>query len=243
MKKLSVLFLALVTLSFTSCDLLNMETSVIDDIVSADKTEVTSEDLPQAANDILNTNYFETFIEKVSLADGLGYEVELGNDQTLYFDLEGSLIEDEKNCKGKGHKGCKGKGTEIELSELPTLVTGYISETYPDAAIKRAKVDDNGDFLVAIEGPLFLVFDSEGNFVEEHEFAHRGKKGTEVALEDLSSLITDYITANYEGATLKMAFLYNDEYHVGITNSNDERVLLVFDNEGNFIEEKTCNGK
>ncbi len=75
MKKLSVLFLGLVFLS--SCELINSlgGETLIDDIMSAERIEISPDNLPSNAQSILNENYFDTYIETASLADGLGYEV------------------------------------------------------------------------------------------------------------------------------------------------------------------------
>lgn len=242
MKKLSIFFL--VTVFFTSCELINSigGESAIDDIISASKTVVDFETLPTNAQTELNENYFETFVEEAQLAEGLGYEVLLSNGENVYFDLDGELLKPERK---RGKKGMKGEGdcNSIDTTELLQPIKDYVLANYPDASIKRAKEDKDGNFIVGLTGHVFLLFDSEGNFVEIHEFAHRkGDRGEKVEIEDLSTLITNYISTNYTGATIKVAFLKDGQYRVGIINSEDKRVLVIFDSEGNFIEEKVCNG-
>ncbi len=236
MKKLSIFFL--VTVFFASCELIDSigSDSVIDDIVNASKITVDFEELPTNAQTELNENYFETFVEEASLAEGLGYEVLLSSGENVYFDTEGDLLKPERK---RGKKG-KGDCNSIDTTELLQLIKDYVATNYPDESIKRAKEDKDGNFIVGLTGHVFLLFDSEGAFVEIHEFAHR-KHGEKVEIEDLPTAITDYITANYEGATIKVAFSQDDEYRVGIINNENERILVIFDSEGNFVEEKTCN--
>ena len=236
MKKLSIFFL--VTVFFASCELIDSigSDSVIDDIVNASKITVDFEELPTNAQTELNENYFETFVEEASLAEGLGYEVLLSSGENVYFDTEGDLLKPERK---RGKKG-KGDCNSIDTTELLQLIKDYVATNYPDESIKRAKEDKDGNFIVGLTGHVFLLFDSEGAFVEIHEFAHR-KHGEKVEIEDLPTAITDYITANYEGATIKVAFSQDDEYRVGIINNENERVLVIFDSEGSFVEEKTCN--
>jgi hypothetical protein len=239
MKKLSIFFL--VTVFFASCELIDSigGESAIDDIVNASKTNVDFEVLPTNAQTELNENYFETFVEEAGLAEGLGYEVLLSNGENLYFDLDGELLKPERK---RGKKG-KGDCNSIDSTELLQSIKDYVTENYPDASIKRAKEDQDGNFIVGLTGHVFLLFDSEGAFVEIHEFAHRkGDRGEKIEIEDLSTTITDYISANYTDATIKVAFLKDDQYKVGIINSEDKRVLVIFDSEGNFVEEKVCNG-
>ena len=236
MKKLSIFFL--VTVFFASCELIDSigSDSVIDDIVNASKITVDFEELPTNAQTELNENYFETFVEEASLAEGLGYEVLLSSGENVYFDTEGDLLKPERK---RGKKG-KGDCNSIDTTELLQSIKDYVATNYPDESIKRAKEDKDGNFIVGLTGHVFLLFDSEGAFVEIHEFAHR-KHGEKVEIEDLPTAITDYITANYEGATIKVAFSQDDEYRVGIINNENERVLVIFDSEGSFVEEKTCN--
>ena len=241
MKKLSIFFLATVFLA--SCDLINSigGESAIQDIINATKTSISTDELPATAQELLDETYFETFVEEVNLADGLGYEVLLSDDQRLYFDLEGEQLENERK---RGKKGNRGNCEPIDTTELAQSILDYIATNYADASIRRAKVNDEGEFIVGLSSHIFLLFDSEGTFIEEHEFAHRkgNRRGEEVAIEDLPTLVTDYISTNYVDAEILKAFTKNDKYKVGIVTTDDERKLLIFDTEGTFIEEKTCNG-
>lgn len=237
MKKLS-LFALVLTISMTSCS--KMDMSLIDDIVSASKTTIDASELPADAVETLDDEYFETYIDEVLLADGLGYLVKLGNDFEVYFDKDGECL----NGEGKGKFGKKSghgkdKGEKVEIEDLPEVITTYITDNYPDVTIERAKMNRNDKYMVKVTGDLILSFDADGAFLGENVFMDR--HGDKIELEDLPTAITDYVTANYSDATIKIAFQKEDRYMVGLSTDTG-KTMLIFDSEGVFIEEKTCNG-
>lgn len=77
----------------------------------------------------------------------------------------------------------------------------------------------------------------------------RGQGGhcnmTEVAVEDLSAAITDYISANYSGATIDRAGMNDANGYTMIKLSLEDgtHAGLVFDADGNFVAEKRHKGK
>ncbi len=146
--------------------------------------------------------------------------------------------------KAKRRRGEKGNCASIDTTELPATIGLYIAENYPDASIRRAKLDRDGNYIVGITGHIFLLFDENGTFIEEHDIVRHGgnRGGTPVEIADLPTLITDYISTNYPDAEIKKAFTKDTNYGVGIITSENERRMLIFDSEGVFIEEKTCNG-
>lgn len=245
MKKLSLFFASLMFLA--SCNLLEtVGTSVIDEIASADLTAVSSEELPSAATSYLNNNYFETYIDQANLAEKLGYQVILSDGEELYFDLDGEILTAE-DCSGKkGKKGKKGdddKFTTLDTALLSQTVKDYLATNYADATIVRAKTDADGNILVGLTNYIIAVFDADGNFIKEFEH-HKGKdKGTKIDLASLPVLVTDYISSNYTGAAIKVAFQDNDGgYAVGIVTADGKKKIVIFDAEGTFVAEKTCNG-
>jgi hypothetical protein len=251
MKKISLLFVALISL-LSSCSLIeSLSTSTIDQILSATTVEVTASELPSAAQTFLDENYFETYIDVVNFAEGLGYQVILSTEETLFFDTNGEvLVEEECNKGERGHRGHrdhgdhKGKGdlTSLDTTELSTAIKDYITTNYPDAAIKHAKSDQDGNIYVGLDTHIILEFDANGNFVGEFEH-HRGHKGNKIELSELPSVITEYIAVNYVNSVLKVAFQGDEGYAVGIVTADNVRKVLIFDAEGVFVEEKTCNGK
>ncbi len=240
MKKLS-LFAALITLTLASCSTLDF--NMIEDIVSAAKTEVAATELPDNALTVLNSDYFGTYIDKVLEADGLGFEVSLSDGFKVYFDKDGDQLNGEATKKGrKGKKHGGDKCHSIDSTDLPETITTYISTNYPGVTIERAKLNHDGGYMVKVTGDLILIFDANGTFLEEGQFMnHKGHHGTSVAIENLPTTITGYITENYGDYAIEVAFLKGDKYLVGVTNGTDKK-MLIFDTEGNFIEEKVCNG-
>ena len=239
MKKLS-LFALVLTMTFASCGKLDMD--LIDSIVSAAKTKISADELPADAIATLNNDYFDTYIDEAFMADGLGFQVNLSNGLEVFFDKNGDSLNGEGKKKGKKKgKGCD-KGEKIDTTDLPDAVKTYIATNYPDVTIERAKINHNDQYMVKVTGDLILVFDTDGNFIEEHEFMNRhGFDGSQIDIATLPTLITDYVTANYTNATIKVAFQKEDKYFVGLTTDSGKK-MLIFDSEGNFIEEKTCNG-
>lgn len=76
--------------------------------------------------------------------------------------------------------------------------------------------------------------------------SHRGKCNvTEVAVEDLSATITDYITANYAEATINRAGTNDDNSntYVKITLVDGSHAGLVFDADGAFVQERMRGSK
>ena len=241
MKKLTFFFAIAILIS--SCSLVeNLKTSVIDEIQNATKVEVAADDLPTAAWDYLDETYFDTYIDIVNLAEDLGYQITLGTGEDVFFDTDGENIDEKCNKEGKRDRKGKKNLTSLDIAELNTTITDYITENYADATIKGAKSDENGSIYVGLDTHIILEFDSEGNFVGEFEHHRRGKS-EKIELSELPTLITDYITTNYVDAEVKVAFKKDEGYGVGIVTADDERKVLVFDAEGNFIEEKVCNGK
>lgn len=135
---------------------------------------------------------------------------------------------------------------EVDLADLPETITAYISSNYPNATIERAgQTADSENYIVGIqkEDGTFagLIFDSEGNFLEEKA---RPSKGTEVAVEDLPAAITDYIASNYPEASIAHARQMDDgNYGVLLLLQNDTLLGVGFDSEGNFIAELDMHDK
>ncbi|WP_341226663.1 hypothetical protein [uncultured Arcticibacterium sp.] len=144
-----------------------------------------------------------------------------------------------------GYRG-KCSVTEVSVEDLSVTITDYITANYADATINRAGTNDNtGNTYVKItlsDGTgAGLVFDADGTFVAERT---RRSKGTSVVEEDLPVSITDYIAANYEGATVKMAMLQSDgSYGVLLILADETYQGVGFDAEGAFVAEFSMKNK
>ncbi|MFT4735517.1 MAG: hypothetical protein ACI9DJ_002596 [Algoriphagus sp.] len=169
----------------------------------------------------------------------------LAHDESAMLDLMFlATIEDSTNTF-RNHKG-KCDLTEVAVDELSAAITDYITANYAGASIKRAGTSvEKGIYAVAIkkadETFAGIIFDLEGNFVKEKT---RGPKGTAVAAEDLPSAITDYITANYDGASISKARVHEDgRYGVLLTLADETYQGVGFDADGNFVGEFSMKNK
>ncbi|MFC5411990.1 PepSY-like domain-containing protein [Larkinella bovis] len=151
---------------------------------------------------------------------------------------------------------CRKKVTKIATTDLPSPITGYISTNYSGATIEYAAKDDTGNFLVAIiqnNDHKTLLFNADGSFNEElapkdrdgkpggprGKGPGRGPKGNleQIAVTDLPSAITGYITANYAGAELKTAAKDSIRGYLVMIVLNEQPKTLLFNTDGSFIKE------
>jgi Putative beta-lactamase-inhibitor-like, PepSY-like len=241
---------------------------LIEEIATAsNKTLVEPENIPAKASAYISTNYFDSYIDVAYKVVNSGYEIALGSGDELYFDLDGTSLDSlatMDSCSngggrhGHGHHGqggdstgvhphfhhganCGGVDSVLDVNSLPASIVSYVSTTYGDSVeIRHAKLDDAGQYIVAIDGHILLVFDASGNFVEVAQFVRDcgGQHGDGIPVDSLSADITDYISTHYAGAEIKRALLKeNGNIIVGILY-NGERKILIFDANGNFIAER-----
>ena len=64
-------------------------------------------------------------------------------------------------------EGAEPEGTYIEVSALPQIIVDYVVNNYPGAVIEDAEVYPNGDYELALDNGLELIFDAAGTFIEE----------------------------------------------------------------------------
>ncbi|NUQ22835.1 MAG: PepSY-like domain-containing protein [Saprospiraceae bacterium] len=138
-------------------------------------------------------------------------------------------------------------GDAINVDSLPAGILDYINANYPDSLdIHRAFLTDEGNYIVILSNHVAVVFDADGNFVEEivltghhhgGQGGHGGHHGTLIPVDSLSATITDYINANYPDSLeiLKAVLLPNGNTLVVLSNHTG----VVFDANGNFVEEVT----
>ncbi|MGA0560734.1 PepSY-like domain-containing protein [Larkinella sp. VNQ87] len=145
---------------------------------------------------------------------------------------------------------CRDSITRIEVSALPTAVSSYISANYTGATIEYAAQDDNGNYLVSITQNgerKALLFNADGSFNEELAFRNRkgrngGGKGQrskleEIAVTELPSAITSYISTNYAGAEIKTAAQDSTRGYLVMITVDDQNKTLLFNTDGSFNKE------
>lgn len=199
-----------------------------------DKVNIEPEYLPEPAKEVVETEYFDTYIETAAHVPGKGYEVVLGTEDKLYFRENGlelrGLLSDHR------HGPC-GRGIPVAPEDLPDAITNYVAENYPDAEILRAKQFPRG-YVVLISGRRLLVFSNALDFVvETRVFYFCDQVGHPINPANLPDAITDYIETNYPGSELVKAFLVRGRIVVGILTP-DGRKILVFDKDGNLLFER-----
>lgn len=136
-------------------------------------------------------------------------------------------------------------GDAINVDSLPAGILDYINANYPDSLdIHRAFLTDEGNYIVILSNHVAVVFDANGNFVEEITLPSGGghggpggHNGTHIPVDSLSATITDYITANYpDSLEIHKAVLLPDGNTLVILSNH---IGVVFDANGNFVEEIT----
>jgi len=228
--------------------------SVVDASVFVDSdvsswTEVDESDLPQEVTDYLAANYPDNEIHDSWVDDNGGYVVLLDNRTAVRFDNAGAFIEAIENA-GRRRDGDRPELTEVDVADLPTAITDYVAANYTDYTIEKAGTDEEGNYHVKLDGGPALIFDADGNFVEARERRenegrdrkrgrgdkrHADDRWTAIEVADIPSVITDYVAANYAGATILRAGT-DAEGNYGVVL--DSEIALVFDADGAFVEER-----
>jgi len=246
-KMIFVLSACLFVFSFYSCenDLTDAD-SLAQQIFEADQTSINTADLPTNISEFTDDNYFETYIDRAAQAEGLGFQLTMGNEEFAFFDLNGTYLDDLPNggagpCGKKPHRrGGRGMcGNALDLAEVPQVILDYVATNYPDNEIKRAKLKEE-QYVIGLKGHILLIFGEEGDFIEEFNPINNGGPcgGTPVAYEDLPATITDYIDSNFSDLEFNKAKQKDDGRYVVMLLDGEEKVILIFDEEGNFIEQK-----
>lgn len=267
MKNVKNLFLTLMVATvaiFSSCDNEDVSPDLVDEAsVAAEAassidtaafsnsnvsawTEIEEADLPQSVLDYIADNYGDDEIDHAWVDENGGYVVLLEGGTAVRFDNAGVFVEAIENArKGRGHR--HDDLTEIDAADLPAAITDYIAENYPDEVIDKAGVDADGNYHVKLEDGPVLIFDADGNFLEERargdrdgrdhdrDRRHADDRWTAIDIADLPAAITDYIAENYPDANILKAGT-DDEGQYGVVL--DTNVALIFDTDGVFIEEK-----
>lgn len=224
--------------------LLSDEALIEEIAFSSSRVSVAPEALPAEVTAQLTESSFDTYVETAFFLEERGYEVNLGNGENLFFNIEGRCLEFRTTVRPHGpfgpngpHGPCHrpGFGRPVRIDSLLPAIVDYVAANYPDGEILRA-MTRGGNFYVLISGRIVLSFDSEGNFIEEHSpFAHCERPCREVVTADeLPDAIATYISTNFPDATFRRGCARDGRIMVLLTTA-DGRVLLVFDEAGNLL--------
>lgn len=251
MKKLLLLTLAFLLngLFFVSCEKQDVASDdlLIRDIATDPAREsIEPGQLPGEILSYLEDYYFDSYVESAFRAPNRGYELTMGSGEVLFFDLRGRLMEFRGPVRPNGpfglhgpHGPCynpdRGFSAPVRVENLPQSILDYISANYPDNQARRAKIVNREFFIVAVDVPVLLKFDREGNFIEELTPLHNCHQSCRpVRYDQLPEAAAAYLTENYPEGTFRVACARSG--HIAVWLQTDTgRIIVVFDREGNFL--------
>ncbi len=160
--------------------------------------EITSKDLPQAAQDYFAQNYPGARVKdvlRITDADGIqSYEAE-ANDQDFYFDAQGNLFQ---RAAGKTAATANApvENEDIPIDQLPATVSSFIAEHYAAYSIESADYDKfcTGEMAIDVDvkkqglPDMSLYFTPEGEFIQQKE---------KLTYADLPAAVKDAVKAKY----------------------------------------------
>ena len=182
-------------------------------------------------------------------------EVNLNSDGTYvaYVALATGTTAKTSNAKAKLNFTAKGTlvsaktETAVTIADLLPAITTYILTNYPGATINVAHSETGGSFdvlITAADGSkLKLDFKADGTFESARIFRANGNhkhnhasSQKPVAIADLATSITAYITTTYAGATITSAHKESDgSFDVFITTAAGAKLNLNFSAAGDFV--------
>lgn len=251
MKRLFFFLITSVALSmaFVSCqkDLEELtDDELIQEIAFAENAEsIDPADLPLTIKEYVDDYFFDTYVEEAFQVAERGYECQFGNGDIAYFNRNGQPLMFRGPFGNNGPFGQHGPhgpcwpghhwGELVDVEDLPVTITDYITENYPDSEIRRAKLRGER-YIVLVEGPVVLVFDIDGNFIEERNILfHCLRHCQRIEFEELSDVIATYVTDNYADAEFKAACERPVRTYV-FMRTEEGRLILVFNTEtGEFL--------
>ncbi len=235
-------------LFFLSCFLLitaiscNKDAIVDDNILVEEIATSTAKELmnttllPKQIQEELALYNFDSYVEEVAYVSNSGYELVMGDEETIYFTEAGRRLNPTRRFFLRDKFGpCGGKGSWVKVEDLSTTVLDYITLNYPDAQIKGAK-EKNDVLLVLLDSKVILVFNLNGEFLKETAgFHHCPSFCKLIEIGELPNMISDYISINYPDAEVKVACRKQDKFIVVGVLTVDGRRVIVFDIDGNFL--------
>lgn len=246
MKKLSWMILGAAALLLSACNksedtLQGYDLLILEIATSAEREMVEPSELPQTIQAYVEDVYFDSYIETAFRVPERGYELNMGCGDNLFFDRNGNPVRFSGPDDGRfGPDGPHGPchpsefGVPVLVDNLPAPIQEYITENYPGQEAARAKRRD-GNVIILLRGPVLLLFDSNGNFVEElTPLHHCFRPCREVTDENMPDAIAAYIEANYPDAEFRKACARNGRVAVFLVGE-DGRIILIFDHEGNLL--------
>ena len=161
MKKFLFFLSSLFLIAAVSCNKEAMmdDDALVDEIaMSTSKVTINVTSLPDDIQDEIDLYNFDSYVDEVNYVSNAGYEVVMGDEETVYFTEAGRRLNSVRRHFLKNKLGpCGGKGTWIKADSLPLVILEYIASNYPDATIKAGK-EKNEVILVLLDTKMILVF-------------------------------------------------------------------------------------
>lgn len=191
--------------------------------------------VPDAIQIYVTDNYDGAMIEETWITSTGEYIVLLDDDIVLVFnateqfiiafDLDGYVGNFEDDFE------------EVDFAALPQVILDYIASNHADEALDIAGMNaEDGEYVIVFESGLVLIFDTDGNFIESFtEDDYDDDDLEEVDAATLPQAILDYLVSNHADATIDDAFKDSEEGEYIIILDTD--IIVIFDLDGNFIEE------
>jgi hypothetical protein len=210
------------------------------------QTTVAIADLLPVITAYISTNFAGAVINNAHLESDGGFDVLIttvdGNKIKLNFKADGTFVS-QKALKANGnHKhDHNANHTPVVIADLLPAITTYISNNYIGSTITSAHKESDGTFDVFVTtasgAKLNLNFSATGAFVSvSSDDIHHSDNGTVIAIADLSTSITTYISTTYVGATIVSAKKEADgSYEVHISTADGLKLELKFDAAGAFV--------
>ncbi|MEY2869165.1 MAG: hypothetical protein RIR01_1645, partial [Bacteroidota bacterium] len=215
MKKISLFAIALSCVLY-SCS--NEDMGYTDNSTTAAMTyETTSAaTLPTSISSYVAKNYAGATISEVNLNSDGTYTVYVNTGTTSKSVTNVNAVF-KLNFTAKGLLSSSSSITPVAISDLQAAIVTYINTNYAGATINSAHTESDGSFDVLITTTdnvkIKLNFSSTGEFVSALELKANGnhrhqhsERHTRIAVADLASSITTYITDNYPGSKTVAAF-------------------------------------
>ncbi len=252
-KKHLILAMIIIATGFMSCDNQNTDTAPQDQTNDAARTSrlrfVSSRNYdtssmgdwqqvtttPDAIQTYVTENYSSASIEEVWLTNTGEYIVLLNNDRVLVFNASEQFVI-AFNLEGYVDS-FDDDFEEIDSASLPQPILDYLSTNHAGEPVEVAGLNaGDNEYIVVLESGIVLVFDRDGNFVEQftEEDYDDEDDFEEIDPASLPQPIKDYIASNHADATIEEAGYdsFSEEYGVVLSTG----LVLIFDKDGNFIE-------
>lgn len=198
----------------------------------SDWQEVTTP--PEAIQTYVTDNYDGVLLEETWITSTGEYIVLLGDDTVLVFNASEQFII-AFNLDGYV-SNFEDDFEEVDSASLPQPILDYITANHAGEELDIAGLNaEDGEYVIVFESGLVLIFDTDGNYIEEFTEDDYDEDLDEVDPTTLPQAISDYLASNHADASIDEAFKDSEESEYIIILDTD--IIVIFDLDGNFIEE------